>query len=79
MTGTFMSTAILEQFIKKYQTAKAYNSKEIRLTLLEAEELNNSIAILLAQHAALSAKVIELQEKLLLEKNDIQVSGGSFT
>lgn len=74
-----MSTAVLEQFIKKYQTAKSYNSKEIRLTLLEAEQLNNAIAVILAQQSSLSAKVIELQEKLLVEKNDIQVSGGSFT
>lgn len=74
-----MSTAILEQFIKKYQTARAYNSKEIRLTLLEAEELNNAIAILLAQQSTLTSKVVELQDKLLLEKVEIQVSGGSFT
>lgn len=74
-----MSTAILEQFIKKYQTARAYNSKEIRLTLLEAEELNNAIAILLAQQSTLTSKVVELQDKLLFEKVEIQVSGGSFT
>lgn len=73
-----MSTAVLEQFIKKYQVAKAYNSKEIRLTLLEAEELNSAIALLLTQNHTLSSKVIELQDKLLIEKNDIQVSGGSF-
>lgn len=74
-----MSNAVLEQFVKKYQTAKSYNSKEIRLTLLEAEELNNAIAILLTQHAALSSKVIELQDRLLLDKVEVQVSGGSFT
>lgn len=74
-----MSHAVLEQFVKKYQTAKSYNSKEIRLTLLEAEELNNAIAILLTQHAALSSKVIELQDRLLLDKVEVQVSGGSFT
>ena len=74
-----MSNAVLEQFVKKYQTAKSYNSKEIRLTLLEAEELNNAIAILLTQHAALSSKVIDLQGRLLLDKVEVQVSGGSFT
>jgi len=74
-----MSNAVLEQFVKKYQTAKSYNSKEIRLTLLEAEELNNAIAILLTQHAALSSKVIDLQDRLLLDKVEVQVSGGSFT
>jgi uncharacterized protein YueI len=74
-----MSTAVLEQFIKKYQTAKAYNSKEIRLTLLEAEELNLAIALVLAQQNSLNSKIIKLQEQLLADKNEIQMSGGSFT
>lgn len=74
-----MSTAALERFIKKYQTAKSYNSKEIRLTLQEAEEISAAIALALASTNSLSEKVIELQDKLLAERNDIEVSGGSFT
>lgn len=74
-----MSAAILEQFIKKYQTAKNYNSKEIRLTILEAEELTAAIAVLLTKSADLSEKVIELQSRILEDKNEIEVTGGSFT
>lgn len=73
-----MSLAVLEQFIKKYKTAKAYNSKEIRLTLNEAEELNMALATILANQADLSNKIIQLQEQLLNQKNDISVSGGNF-
>jgi hypothetical protein len=74
-----MSAATLEQFIKKYQTAKNYNSKEIRLTILEAEEITAAIAMLLTRSADLSAKVIELQDRLIEDKTEIEVTGGSFT
>lgn len=74
-----MSTAALETFIKKYQTAKNYNSKELRLTLLEAEELSLAIALLLSSSSELGATVIRLQSQLLEQRNEIEVSGGSFT
>ena len=53
-----MSTAALEVFIKKYQTARNYNSKEIRLTMQDAEELSAAIALMLSNVNGLSAKVI---------------------
>lgn len=73
-----MSTSALENFIKKYQTARSYNSKEIRFTILEAEELSTAIALLLTKNDSLSSKVIALQESLLQEKNTIEMSGGNF-
>ena len=74
-----MSVASLESFIKKYQTARNYNSKEIRLTINEAEELSTAIALLLASSVDLGSKIIELQEILLSQKNEIEVTGGSFS
>lgn len=74
-----MSTATLEAFIKKYQTAKNYNSKEIRLTLAEAEDISMAMALLLTKTSELGLKVIELQSLLLEQKNEIEVSGGSFS
>jgi hypothetical protein len=74
-----MSTAPLEQFIKKYQTARSYNSKEIRLTISEAEELSTAVALLLASTSTLTARVIALQDQLLADRNEIEVTGGSFT
>jgi len=73
-----MSTSALEAFIKKYQTARNYNSKELRVTIQDAEELSISIALVLANVNSLSAKVIELQDKLLDDKSEIDLSGGSF-
>jgi hypothetical protein len=74
-----MSTAALEVFIKKYQTARNYNSKEIRLTMQDAEELSTAIALVLANVNGLSAKVIELQDQLLADRSEIELSGGSFS
>ena len=74
-----MSTAPLESFIKKYQTARSYNSKEIRLTISEAEELSTAIALVLASTNTLNSKIIELQDRLLQDRSEIEVSGGSFT
>ena len=73
-----MSTAPLESFIKKYQTARNYNSKEIRLTMLEAEEISTAIALLLASTAGLSERVINLQDQLLADRTEVEVTGGSF-
>jgi len=74
-----MSLSALEIFIKKYQTARNYNSKEIRITIQDAEELSTAIALILSSVNNLSSKVIELQEKLLTDKTEIDLSGGTFT
>jgi len=74
-----MSTAPLETFIKKYQTARNYNSKEIRLTIQESEELSTAIALLLSKTNSLNEKIIELQAKLLEDKTEINLSGGKFS
>jgi hypothetical protein len=77
-----MSTSALEGFVKKYQTARSYNSKEIRLTLQDAEELSTAIALVLANVNTLSERVIQLQDQLLqnnsLAARDLTVSGGRF-
>lgn len=73
-----MSTAALDAFVKKYQTARDYNSKDIRLTLNDAEELALAIAEILANVNRLSEKVIDLQDKLLQDKSEINLSGGKF-
>jgi hypothetical protein len=73
-----MSTSALEVFIKKYQTARNYNSKEIRLTIQDAEELSTAIALVLANVNNLSSKIIALQDQLLADKSEVELSGGSF-
>lgn len=73
-----MTTTTLESFIKKYQTAKNYNSKEIRLTIQESEELSIAISLALANTVKFQEKIIELQEKLLSDDQEIKLSGGTF-
>ena len=73
-----MSTSALEQFIKKYQTAKNYNSKEMRLTIQEAEELSIAISLILSSTNNLQSKIIQLHEQLSQGSSDITVSGGVF-
>ena len=73
-----MSTSPLESFIKKYQTAKSYNSKEIRLTITEAEELSTAIALALSKISNSQERIIELQERLLDKSLEVDISGGGF-
>jgi hypothetical protein len=71
-------SAAVESFIKKYQTARNYNSKEIRLTISEADELASALALVLSNVNSLNTKIIQLQEQILENRNEIQVSGGTF-
>lgn len=72
-----MSNASITQFIEKYKTAKNHNSKEMRLTIQEAEQLTISLATLMAKELELSDKVIKLQEEIM---NGVEVNqdGGGF-
>lgn len=67
----------LTQFLDKFQTAKNYNSKELRLTLHEAEQLSLGISRLLVRQAALADQVIDLQKQIM---NGVEVTqdGGRF-
>jgi hypothetical protein len=73
-----MSTAALERFIKKYQTARNHNSKEIRLTMQEAEEISTALALTLASTGVLHERIIELQDRLLNSQTEIEITGGGF-
>ena len=70
-------TAALNEFITKYQTARNYNSKEIRLTIEEAAALAAALAATLIREVELSGKVINLQDQIM---NGVEVKqdGGSF-
>ena len=72
----------IEEFVLKYQTARNQNSKEIRLTIQEAERLSTAISLVLSRELDLSARVIELQDQVIglqqSEKIDIEFEGGNF-
>ena len=71
--------AALDDFLEKYQTAKNYNSKEIRLTVQEAEQLSTAIGRILVKITELGDTVIELQKEIAKQPVEITVSGGAFT
>lgn len=72
-----MTTQGIQEFLDKYKQAKGFNSKELRLTIQEAERLSMGISHLLSRYQQLADRVIELQEKLL-DPQDIVISGGDF-
>lgn len=72
-----LDTAALSAFISKVQVAKNHNSKELRLTVDEAEEISSAISQMLIKEIDLSRKVIDLQTQIM---NGVEVKqdGGSF-
>lgn len=69
--------AEISAFINKIKVAKNYNSKEIRLTLEEADAISMEITKMLIKELDLSKKVIELQTQIM---NGVEVKqdGGNF-
>lgn len=69
-------TKQIRGFLEKYRIAKNANSKEIRLTINEAEQLSAALAVLLSRENELLAKVVNLQETVL--GSEIGRDGGQF-
>ena len=72
--------AALDQFLNTFQTAKNYNSKEIRLTIQEAEQISIAIGKAMIQIAESSQIINDLHQELSnsSESTEIHVSGGKF-
>jgi len=63
-------------FLEKYKVARRANSKEIRLTISEAEQLAISLGILLSSESDLRSRVMDLQQQIL--SAEVRQDGGSF-
>lgn len=70
----------VHEFLEKFRNAKNFNSKELRLTIQEAEQLAIGISLMTSRYKQLSDRVIDLQEQLLAsdDENEISISGGKF-
>jgi hypothetical protein len=81
MSTTFSSDPI-NQFVKLVNTARDYNSKEIRMTREDAEKLALSLTGLLARDITLAQKVLDLQDKLISSlqtaPRNLDLNGGGF-
>jgi hypothetical protein len=79
----FNSDAV-ERFIRSVTQSRAYNSKEVKLNIQDAEALSTSISLLLLQERNLSQQIMVLQEKLLKQApasasiGDVNLNGGKF-
>lgn len=77
------NTDSVDKFLKTVSQARSFNSREIRLSLQEAEDLAISLAMILSQESRLTHKVLELQEQLsnmspAPSGSNMGLSGGSF-
>lgn len=74
----------VESFIEKTKNATKARSKEIRITLQEAQILSAELSGMLAKENKLLDKIVKLQDTVLLETapssptGDITMDGGSF-
>jgi hypothetical protein len=80
-TNSWNTTAV-DKFLKLTKTARDYNSKEVKISIQDAEALAMSLALMLNQERELTTRIMQLQDKLLsLADNtptNINVSGGTF-
>ena len=63
-------------FLEKHRIAKISNSREIRLTMHDADLLSASIAVMLARESELSQKIMDLQQQIL--SAEVKQDGGRF-
>ena len=73
----------VDKFLKAVRTAKDYNSKEIRLTIVEADALSDCLSQILLQERELTHKIMHLQDQVIQQKpaqtpGAMNLSGGTF-
>jgi hypothetical protein len=66
----------VRSFLEKHRIAKMANSREIRLTMQDADVLAASIAVMLSREAELANLVIDLQQQIM--STEIKQDGGKF-
>lgn len=66
----------VKSFVERVRLARSANSKEIRLTISEAEQLSLALATMLAAESELTKKIMDLQQQIL--SAEIQQDGGKF-
>jgi hypothetical protein len=78
--STWNTTAV-DTFLRTVKTARDYNSREIRLSIQDAESLSISLALMLNQERELVMRIMKLQDQLLSVQTpgtNVNFSGGSF-
>lgn len=75
-----MDIQAIQDFQNSYRAARDSNSREIRLTVNQAQKLNDSIGAVLAELVKLQNQTITLQEQLndALKNPTMDWNGGKF-
>jgi hypothetical protein len=75
----------LDKFLKMVRTAKDYNSKEIRLSISDADALSDCLTHMLLQEREFTQKIMRLQDQIIQSQNQsvtppgvIMLNGGKF-
>lgn len=78
-TNTWNTTAV-DKFLKLTKTARDYNSKEVKLSIEDAQSLSLSLAHMLNQERELIQRIMVLQDRLLSSNlnTSIEMNGGNF-
>ena len=82
MSNTWNTTAV-DKFLKLVKTAKDFNSKEVKLSIQDADNLALSLALILNQERDLVTKLLQCQERLVSSREgvveqSVTLTGGSF-
>jgi hypothetical protein len=75
-----MDLTALQEFQKQYRTARDHNSKEIRLTIAQAERLSLAVSEVSIAIAQLQADLVQSQQQLIDAVNNPKIdwNGGRF-
>jgi hypothetical protein len=75
----------LDKFLKMVRTAKDYNSKEIRLSISDADALSDCLTHMLLQEREFTQKIMRLQDQIIQSQNQsvtppgaVMLNGGKF-
>lgn len=79
---TSWNSASVDKFVKTVAQARAFNSKEVRLSIQDAESLCDSITHMLLQERELTQKLLIMHERAAQNApsvpTNMSLNGGSF-
>lgn len=75
-----MDLTALQEFQRQYRTARDHNSKEMRITIAQAERLSLGISDVILSVAQLQDKLIQTQQQVIDAVNNPRIdwNGGRF-
>jgi hypothetical protein len=82
LSNTWNTTAV-DKFLKLVKTARDFNSKEVKLSIQDADNLALSLALILNQERELVTRLLQCQERLAsraegIVEQSVTLTGGSF-